>query len=69
MLFIRLRSHYSPRLSHFFQNLAVAVCLGLVSQTISFLRKLAILRWRFQIFRCRFHVAPIKRVFLMRPGT
>ncbi len=44
MLFIRLRSHYSPSLSHFFQNLAVAICLGLLSQAIAFLRKLAVLR-------------------------
>src|SRR5260370_29860666 len=44
MLFIRLRGHHSPSLSHYFQNLAFAICLGLLSQAIAFLRKLAILR-------------------------
>jgi hypothetical protein len=44
VLFIHLRSHYSPSLSHFFQNLPFAICLDLLSQAIAFLRKLAILR-------------------------
>jgi len=44
MLFVRLRSHYSPSLSHFFQSLAVAIRRDLLSQAIAFLRKLAILR-------------------------
>ena len=44
MLFIRLRSHYSPSLSYFFQDLAVAICLDLPSQAIALLGKLAILR-------------------------
>ena len=44
MLFVRLRSHHSPSLSHFFQYLATAICLDLLSQAIAFLRKLAILR-------------------------
>ena len=44
MLFIRLRSHHSPSLSHFFQDLAMVICVGLLSQAIAFLRKLAILR-------------------------
>ena len=43
-LVVRLRSHPSPSLSHFFQNLPFAICLGLLSQAIAFLRKLAILR-------------------------
>jgi hypothetical protein len=48
---IRLRSRHSPSLSHFFQNLAFAICLGLLSQAIAFLRKLVILRGRFPILR------------------
>jgi hypothetical protein len=60
MLFIRLRSHYSPSLSHFFQYLAVVICLGLLSEAVAFLRKLAILRWRFPISRWRFHVKPTR---------
>ena len=44
MLFVRLRSHHSPSLSHFFQGLAVVICLDLLSQANAFLRKLAILR-------------------------
>jgi hypothetical protein len=44
MLFIRLRSHHLPTFSHFFQGLAVVICLDLLSQAIAFLRKLPILR-------------------------
>jgi hypothetical protein len=48
---ITLRSHHSPSLSHFLQNLAVGICLGLLSQAITFLRKLAILFFHVKLTR------------------
>ena len=46
-----LRSQHSPSLSHFLQNLAVCICLGRLSQAITFLRKLAILFFHVKLTR------------------